>query len=347
MPCDITTAKLGSGEGITHQFAYREKGEDELQWKQRSILFESSEAETIKALATRNSSTLMGEIRSAWMGEPIGFGYSDARKRLILPRMSYRLSVLASFTPSMGDVLLDGIAEGTPQRFLFLPVHDPHLPDEESVRNPVSKQIKLVLPKVHEDELVTVRVPGWVSRGLRDTHRDKVRREMGSLTDEELLDTHIGLVQLKVAFALGIILNPHRDKYVIASDDWDLAGVVMEKSRETRARLLATAEAARHKKDKREGKSLGVRFAASDEQRKIGPVADAIVVVLSKHKKRNGGDGWLAGGKLRSSMTPSRRDKDLFEAALVMLEDSGRVETKPAIISANQRNLGFKHRLIR
>ncbi len=345
MPCDIATAKLGSGEGITHQYAYREKGEDELQWKQRSVLFESSEAETLRALASRNSSTLMGEVRSAWMGEPIGFGYSDIRKRMVLPRLSYRLSVLASFTPSMGDVLLDGIAEGTPQRFLFLPVHDPHLPEEDDVRHPVDKQINLVLPTVDEDELVKVSVPGWVSRNLRDTHREKVRRKMGSLTDDELLDTHMGLVRLKVAFALGVILNPHRHKYVIASDDWELAGEVMKKSRETRDDLLTAADDARRKKDKKEGQSLGVRYAASDEVRKLGPVVERIVAILIDGEKKGKKDG-MSGGNIRNVMSPAQRK--LFDEAMEMLISSNRVESHDSIVgytATGKRTLALRFRL--
>lgn len=341
MPCDIATAKLGSGEGITHQYAYRERGDDELQWRQRSVLFESSEAETMRALSTRTSSTLMGEVRSAWMGEPIGFGYSNVQKRMILPRLSYRLSILASFTPSMGDVLLDGIAEGTPQRFLFLPVHDPNMPDEEDMKRPKDDQIILKLPKVDDDELVEVRVPGWISRKLRDDHRSKVRREIGTMTDEELLDTHINLVQLKVAFAIGIILNAHRDKYVVSSDDWDLAGYVMEKSQETRTKLIAAAEVARHSKDKKEGRSLGVRYAASDEMRKVGPATDRIMAILLKAKKGKS-DGWVGGGKLRSGMNSAQRE--VFDIAIVDLENKGKVESADTIVTINNTVLGRRYR---
>lgn len=346
MPCDIHVAKLGSGEGIIHQYAWRDKGDDEIQWYKRSILFESSEAETLRALANRKDATLMGEVRSAWMSEAIGFGYSDVRKRLILPKLSYRLSVLATFTPSLGNFLLDGIAEGTPQRFLFLPVNDQNIPDRKDRRD-VSDQLSLRTPDVDECDVVDVKVPRWIRDDMIDAHTEKSRRDFGTLSDEEMLETHSNLLRLKVAFALGIILNPHRRDYRVTADDWDLADYVMGKHRETRDKLMTAAEAVAHKRDKKEGRSLGVRYAASDEQRRVGPVADAIVIVLAKEKKTSKNDGWLPGGKLRSRMTPSRRDKEIFDAAIAMLEHSGRVETKPTILSANNRILGLQHRLIR
>lgn len=348
MPCDAYTARLGSGEGITHQYAYTEKGSSELNWTQRSILFESSEAETLKALKDRNSSTLMGELRSAWMGQAIGFGYSDVRKRLMLPALSYRLSLIASFTPSMGDVILDGISEGTPQRFLFMPTHDAGLPDEDKVKKP-RKQLMLNIPPVDENGYTEIAMPGWVGGELRDDQRSKVRREMGDMTDKELLDTHVNLVRLKVAFALGLMLNPHRRHYMISEDDWDLSEFVMDKSRETRDRLIEAAEIARHKKDKKEGKSLGVKFAASDELRKFGPVADRIVDILKVAKKKK--KPWMSGGNIRNLMSPAQRK--LFDEAMQYLVSSGRVQEQEQLVAnvkdsdGEKRPLTFRFRLLK
>jgi hypothetical protein len=341
MPFRVHTARLGSGEGIAHQYAYRDKDRT-FHWRDhRSILFESSEAETLKALATRNSSTLWGEVRSAWMGEGIGFGYSDFRKSLPLEALGYRMSILASFTPSMGDVLLDGIAEGTPQRFLFLPVNDPDLPDEDDTED-VREHIDLNVIDVDEGKPISVKVPGFITGTIRDSHREKVRREFGSIDENELLDTHINLVRLKVAFAIGII-HPHRKDYRITRDDWELSGYVMDKSRETRDKLIAAAEAARDVKDKKEGKSLGKRYAASDEVRKIDPVAERIIKILRDAKKSK--HEWVAGGKLRNAMSPAQRGS--FDEAAALLERTGRIESQPTIITVNNRVLGVRFRLLK
>ncbi len=341
MSLRIHTSRLGSGEGITHQYARRDKSGN-LEWRgDRSMLFESSEAETLKALANRNSSTLWGEIRSAWMGEAIGFGYADARKSLPLDALSYRMSILASFTPSMGDVLLDGIAEGTPQRFLYLPVNDPDLPDEDDTDD-VREHIDLNIIDVDEGKPVAVRVPGFITGIIRDSHREKVRSEFGNIDENELLDTHLNLVRLKVAFALGII-HPHRKDYRITKDDWELSGYVMDKSRETREKLIAAAESARDVKDKKEGKSLGKRYAASDEVRKIDPVAERIIKILRDAKKSK--HEWVAGGKLRTAMSPAQRES--FDEASAMLEKAGKIESQPTIVSTNNRVLGTRFRLLK
>jgi hypothetical protein len=330
MPCDIYSSKLGSGEGITHQFAYRDKADGELQWRERSILFESSEAETMRALAGRKDTTLMGELRSAWMGESLGFAYSDVRKRLVLPSLSYRLSVLASFTPSVSDVLLDGVYEGTPQRFLYLPVSEPELPDEDAIKRPRT-QLHLNVPPVSELDLVQVEVPSWVRYELREDHRAKVRREFGQMSEGELLDTHINLVRLKAAFALGLVTNPHRHDYYISEEDWELSGFVMNKSRETRNRMIEAAESARLSKNKKEGKDLGVRYEAADERRRLGPAMERIEVILRAARKD--GNPIMSPGHIRQKMSPNQRK--LFDEAVQPLIRDGKVEEVKGVIATS------------
>jgi hypothetical protein len=240
----------------------------------------------------------------------------------------------------MGNVLLDGIAEGTPQRFLFLPVEDPDLPDEDDVREP-RRQLDINLPSVDEDALIEIKVPGWIKRQIRDAHRDKVRRQAGVLSDEELLDTHFNLVRLKTAFALGIILGMPRQDYRITKDDWDLSGYVMDKHRETRDRLVASAEAEGHKKDRKAGKSLGVRYAASDEVRAIGPVENRIMEILMKAKKSKN-KGWITGGRLRAAMSP--RQREVFDTAISTLESQGKVEAEDTIVTINNHVKGRQYR---
>jgi hypothetical protein len=346
MPCDIYSSKLGSGEGITHQFAGRDK-DGELVWHERSILFESSEAETMRALAGRKDATLMGELRSAWMGEQLGFAYSDVKKRLVLKALSYRLSVLASFTPSVSDVLLDGVYEGTPQRFLYLPVSEPELPDEDFIKRPRS-QLRLNIPSVNELDLVQVEVPSWVRYELREDHRAKVRREFGQMSESELLDTHINLVRLKTAFALGLVTNPHRNDYYVSEDDWEMSEYIMNKSRETRDRMIEAAESARVSKDRKEGHSLGTRYAASDEVRKLGSVPGRILTILREERKNGKSNGWMSGGNIRNKMTQQQRKA--FSDAMDSLTADGKVETKPGATStpsSGSITLTLRYRIVK
>jgi len=91
-PENIYTAPVGSGEGIAHQYAHREK-RDVIQDRD-SVLFTVSEVDILTALGQRTGSTLLSQLRSAYSGERLGFGYADAMKRLPIERHSYRLGLV-------------------------------------------------------------------------------------------------------------------------------------------------------------------------------------------------------------------------------------------------------------
>jgi Bifunctional DNA primase/polymerase, N-terminal len=121
-------ATPGSGEGLAHLFMRRVRGGG-VEPLADAVLLTASEVDTLKALADRHGATLLPELRKAWMGQPLGFAYAAAEKRLMLTAHSYRLCLLVGVQPARAAALLDDSDAGTPQRFLWMPATDPGAPD--------------------------------------------------------------------------------------------------------------------------------------------------------------------------------------------------------------------------
>jgi hypothetical protein len=129
------TATLGSGEGLAKMFAYKHRAKGTTgPWIQTglraSVVFDAPEVDNLTALTTRNSSTLLPQLRSAYSGEELGFSYADPVKAVRLRAHRYRLCLTLGVQPGRGKALLDDTDGGTPQRFIWLPTGDMHAPDE-------------------------------------------------------------------------------------------------------------------------------------------------------------------------------------------------------------------------
>ena len=124
----LIEANVGSGEGIAHMFLRRTR--QVVEQHTTAVLFDIAEIDTLAALDARRGTTLLPELRKAWIGETLGFAYADPAKRLLLRPHTYRLTLVAGIQPTRAGVLLDDGDGGTPQRFLWLPAANPDAPDE-------------------------------------------------------------------------------------------------------------------------------------------------------------------------------------------------------------------------
>src|SRR5204862_283443 len=70
------------------------------------------------------------ELRKAWMGERLGFGWANAEKAVVVMGHRYRMTMVVGVQPGRGGALLQDADGGTPQRFIWLPTTDPDAPDE-------------------------------------------------------------------------------------------------------------------------------------------------------------------------------------------------------------------------
>lgn len=228
-PIVVEEFPVGSGEGIARTFL--SSGTDDP--PRTRALFTAAEVDTIAALGGRRGATLLPELRKVYVGEQIGFANASKDTRTPLAAHSYRACLTIGVQPLKAGPLLDDADGGTPQRFLFLKVTDPHASDE-LMATPEPIQVKV---KAYTADRVRVPVPDIARNAIR-RHRLAVLRE----EDVDPLDGHRMLTGLKVAAALAILDG----RIEVTEEDWKLAGVLLRVSDRTRAGVQrAAAERAR------------------------------------------------------------------------------------------------------
>lgn len=339
----VFVATPGSGEGILKQYAYvrKPKGQEPQQINLRnSVMFTVGEVDTFAALAGRGGSTLMPELRKAWMGERLGFGWANVEKAVVVMAHRYRMTMVVGVQPGRGGALLQDADGGTPQRFIWLPTTDPDAPDAPPEE---PKPLRLpAWPRPGDDQPATAADDGpKLKFGPRDDYRletpadksgfhvlelppsvvETVRREQreklrGEVPVNQALDAHATLARLKVAVGL-MWMNGRTDK--VTEEDWDLAGVVMRVSNTARAEvqkaLKTNAVAVSHERGRQEAE----REEAKEDYKRDKTIARITERIREKLRAKNG----QAKATLRRQFG---RDKEYVDEALSRLVAVGDVE---------------------
>jgi hypothetical protein len=305
----------GSGEGIGHQYAHhvRRGGKDELERDRDAVLFLAPEVDSLAAVWGRQGATLGPQLRSAYFGERLGFGYADPRRRIILEPHSYRLGLIVGVQPERAAPLLSDaeVAGGTPQRILWLPTTDLRI-SADPPPTPPPLRLKSTRGSWPTEHLY---VPAEVVAEVRQAH---VARQRGEASGE--LDGHRLFTQLKVAQALALLDDRRR----MHLEDWSLAGVVMAKSDRTRTMIMGTLRAKQHIADE---------VQAAREARRAVVVSEALRTeaeqrVLSRMIDYLTAHGASARSKVRHAV--SGPDRHLADEALDRAIDAGAIVAEQA-----------------
>jgi RepB DNA-primase from phage plasmid len=225
---ELPQINLGSGEGIAHQYVTTVPEEDDagnpIRGKSKmvqyraSVLFVSPEIETLKAVASRQASTLMSVLRDTYMGSALGFAYVDKDKRITLDEQSYRLCLITGIQPKKSDILLSESDVGTPQRFVWMPTCDREMPQDKppepqpwSWSPPPALRPSLIPPK-----RIEVKVCPTAADAIDQAALDRARGKV------DALDGHALLAREKVAAALALFAG----RADIDESDWQLAGYI-------------------------------------------------------------------------------------------------------------------------
>lgn len=332
-------ATLGSGEGMAKTFAYKHRvGGNSGSWVQAglraSVLFDAPEIDNLTALTTRNSSTLLPQLRSAYSGEELGFSYADPAKSVKLCAHRYRLCLTIGVQPGRGRALLDDADGGTPQRFVWLPTDDadapqraPKPPARFDLRRwpdpPTGRIVSGADPKdvLHiETDASTLHelvIPDDAHQAI-DGHRLAVLR--GAAVDP--LDGHRLLCRLKIAAAL-MALDGRTD--TVTEADWNLSEIVMAVSGRTRQSVIDVLVSNAEAENVRRGRGDGLRADAAEQVKSDRSVSRVAENVLRK-LKANGGR--MARADLRKTL--ASRDRPFFDDAETALFDSGRIDKAPS-----------------
>ncbi|OZE88054.1 hypothetical protein CH304_00345 [Rhodococcus sp. 15-649-1-2] len=268
---DIHASPAGSGEGLAHQYVHIEK--KELIRDRNAVLFSIPEIDTLMSVGNRTGSTILSKLRSAFSGEEIGFSYADPTKRLLVGAHNYRLTLIMGVQPEKAGPLLGDSGGGTPQRFLWLPSTDPGI---STMRPTAPGPLTIPETKNWVGRPKTLTIPETVETTLLNEH---VKRSRG---EGDALDGHALFVREKTAMALALLDN----RMDMNDDDWELSGLVMAKSAETRALIDRALTEVHARQDTETGQSAGrVRLALDDTvtETRIRNVGQRIIANLDKH----------------------------------------------------------------
>jgi hypothetical protein len=226
------------------------------------------------------------------------------------------MSVLLALQPEIAAFVFDDAAGGTPQRFAWFAAVDPDPPEvDDLIDHPgplawmpptftdLERRAEMSVDNLRRVEMT---VPRSVEIELRSRHRDTV---MGKPADP--LDSHAGLVQLKLAGLLAVLDN----RVDITEDDWELARMVATNSRAVRewTRGRIAAEGRRHEYAANE------RAAERAERVEVGRLGGGAKVarvarVVGRHVHRHEGDEVCDHRCLHHAVRST--DRHLLDAAI-------------------------------
>ncbi|AKN70594.1 hypothetical protein QR97_12820 [Streptomyces sp. PBH53] len=261
---------LGSGEGLAEVFMgvveeetgeVRKRGGTETpvtvsvrKQVRHNAFFYVDEGATITRLMKERSGSTLGEtLRSAAVGQTLGQTNASKDTSRYIPSGSYSLGLLVGFQPETVAPLFDEVAEGTPQRFVWVQVIDPAIPDvppEWPGELTAWRSAATAPPSDGTSRFVLVSFDEAIKAELRAADLAKVR---GQVTPSELspFDSQAPVMRVKLASLLAILGGRRH----VTTEDWRLALILWESSCATRDAVLAYCEAQRRTEQEKRTKA--------------------------------------------------------------------------------------------
>ncbi|WJD99744.1 hypothetical protein [Streptomyces antimycoticus] len=202
------------------------------------------EGKTITRLMQERSGSTLGEtLRSAAVGQTLGQTNASKENSRHIPKGSYSLGLLAGFQPETVAPLFEEVAEGTPQRFVWVQVTDPSIPDQAPPWPGELHAWRDAITAPAGDE-----TSGYVLISFDQTIKDELRaadlaKVRGQVPAEELnpLDSHAPLMRVKLSSLLALLAGRRH----VNTEDWRLAALLWDASCATRDAVLEYSAAQR------------------------------------------------------------------------------------------------------
>lgn len=307
----VEIVPLGSGEGINRTFRPVGTKPNEPN-PTTAAIFSAPEIDTVAAITSRQGSTLSAELRKVYSGEQLGFANAGKDTRTTVAAGSYRACLTIGVQPLRSHALLGASDGGLPQRFVWLPTSDPDAPDQPPA-DPGKWRVNRPSWIRAVGNAVDLIVPEAATKAIR-THRLAVLREDPTV---DPLDGHALLTRLKVAAGLMALDG----RTVVGTEDWSLAGYVMDVSNYTRERCQrALTEQSRSANTAR-----ALATAERDEIVSDRKAQRARATILRKIDAR----GQLTKNQLRMAMKADIRD--YLDTALSDLLDAREITISPGM----------------
>lgn len=305
---DALTVSLGSGEGLIEAYMGTVDEVDDAGKKRKvrqqvrqQVLFMVDEGQALSEMASRKGSTILPTLRTAWSGQRLGQQNASEERTRQLPPHEYRMAALANFQPETAMAIVDDAAGGTPQRWLWIAAADPTIPDTAP---PWPGRLDWQPPPHHRGPMD---LAPEVAAEIRSRNLERAR----GLVTIDPLDGHRDLSRLKVAGLLALLAG----RLNIDTDDWRLAGVVLDTSDRVRASIIANAQARAVVAERdATAKVIGRAFAvASSEERRA---LDAWAKAIGRHVVKGACEGGCKRRCLTRSVPGKYRDHVTIDTAI-------------------------------
>lgn len=323
----------GSGEGLLAAYVHVEKVKGEapkVKQHQMSVLFDVDEIGSLGALASRTNSTLLPFLKSAWSGRLLATQNAEAERVRRVEAHAYRMAVVAGVQTAHADAILSDEGGGFPQRWLWMPTYDAQMPGPaETIPDPEPYRWKVPGIPVTREQDGTVTLPRQREMTLPQEAVTAIHvaaavanRPIGAPAPQgaegAALDGHALLSRAKVAALIALLEGRDRE---ITSQDWSLAGTVMEVSDHTRGAIQSQrareASQAADRQAARAGRSTFIAREAEENVR-VQKARRRVATVLESAPA-----GGMTESQIRKNVTASLRET--VPEALDLMESTGEV----------------------
>lgn len=232
---------IGSGEGVVESYHdVRQVTTKDSQGRERTkkeriraydgIVTYLDEGESLAALGSRQGATLLPTLRTMFSGGLIGQANASRERRRIVEAGSYAAGFVVGIQSERAGPLLADVGGGTPQRFVWAHATDPTIPAPEDRPRRWPGGIDWAPPDPPmRGGRTALAVDDTIVAEIQAADHD---RATGAVRPDPL-DSHAGLVRLKLAGCLALLDHENRDgntRLHITRDDWRIAGAIQTAS---------------------------------------------------------------------------------------------------------------------
>lgn len=252
---------IGSGEGLAEVFmgvVEEETGEIRKgrggtetpvtvqvrkQVRHHAFFYIDEGASLTRLMKERSGSTLGETLRSAAVGQTLGQTNASKDTSRYIPSGSYSMGMLVGFQPETVAPLFEEVAEGTPQRYVWVQVIDPAIPDEQPAwpgELSLWRDVAIVAPGDEASGPVLVTFAESIKAELRAADLAKARGHANPVAQSPF-DSQAPVMKVKLASLLAILAGRRH----VNAEDWRLAQELWAASCATRDAVIGYTEAQR------------------------------------------------------------------------------------------------------
>jgi hypothetical protein len=218
-----------------------------------NVLLHADEGASLNKMIERTGSIVGETLRSAWSGERLGQKNGREETTRTVPGGSYSIGLVIGYQPETVLPLLEDVAAGTPQRFLYcwavdetIPPRDRRLSWPGEIANPFPRDVPTDAPATAPAVFAPLpRAPGVhelvtydaaIEDELYDRQYDRARNLNSPLLADPYQSQH-DMMHVKVSMLLAAL----EQRRHVDAEDWRLAQIIIDTSDRVVAYLLARA----------------------------------------------------------------------------------------------------------